>query len=84
MAIIKDDLQNKKFGFPIGRTNYLYLAISFVVIIIGYLLMIGGGSDDPKVFSTDIFSFRRLTLAPIVILIGWILGIIAIMKKPKE
>ena len=84
MAIIKEDSQNKKFGFPIGKVNYLYLAISFAVIIIGYLLMIGGGSHDPKVFSTDIFSFRRLTLAPIVIFIGWILGIFAIMKKPKE
>ncbi len=46
--------------------------------------MIGGGSDDPNVFSEKIFDFRRLTLAPILILAGYVVEIFAIMKKPKE
>jgi hypothetical protein len=84
MSNIKEELQNKKMNFALGKRNYLYLAISLVIVIIGYLLMVGGGSKDPKVFNPDIFSFRRITLAPIVIIIGYIFTIFAIMKKPKE
>jgi len=76
---------NEKFGFALGKQNYILLAIGFVVIIIGFLLMIGGGSDDPNVFNEEeLFSFRRITLAPIVILAGFVFEIYAIMKKPKE
>ena len=46
--------------------------------------MIGGGSDDPNVFNEDIFNFRRLTLAPILILAGYVIEVFAIMKKPKD
>ena len=60
------------------------LLVGLVLIIAGFLLMIGGGSKDPKVFNPDIFSFRRLTLAPILILAGYIVEIFAIMRKPKE
>lgn len=72
-------------NFALGKENYLYLAIGFVIIIIGFLLMVGGGSDDPKVFNGDqLFSFRRIVLAPIVVLFGFLFEIWAIMKKPKE
>jgi membrane-bound ClpP family serine protease len=74
----------QKFGFPLAKENYLLMAIGFVIIIIGLFLMSGGGSDDPNVFSTEIFSFRRITLAPIVILAGFAFEIYAIMKKPKK
>jgi hypothetical protein len=59
------------------------MLVGVVVIIIGFLLMTGGGSDDPNVFNPEMFSFRRITLAPIVVLLGF--GIIAfsIMKKFK-
>lgn len=70
--------------FPLQRENYVLLAIGFAVIILGFLLMMGGKSDDPNVFSEKIFSFRRITLAPIVVLFGFIFEIWAIMKKPKE
>ena len=77
--------KNEKFGFALGKQNYILLAIGFGIIIIGFLLMIGGGSKDPNVFNEDeLFSFRRITLAPIVILAGFIFEIYAIMKKPKE
>ncbi len=80
---MKDKFQNT--GFALGKQNYYLLAIGFVIIIIGFLLMMGGGSDDPQVFNADeLFSFRRITLAPLVILAGFIFEIYAIMKKPKE
>jgi len=76
--------KKKKTNFALGRENYKLLAIGFVIIVIGFLLMLGGKSESPDVFSDEIFSFRRITLAPIVVLSGFIFEIWAIMKKPKE
>ncbi len=70
--------------FAFGRENYRLLLIGLVFIIAGFLFMIGGGSKDPNVFNPDIFSFRRLTLAPILILAGYVIEIFAIMRKPKD
>ncbi len=70
--------------FAFGKENYILLLVGLFFIILGFLLMIGGGSDDPKVFNPDIFSPRRLTLAPILILAGYVIEIFAIMRKPKE
>jgi membrane-bound ClpP family serine protease len=70
--------------FPLGRENYKLLLIGFAIIVLGFILMLGGGSDDPSIFSEEIFSFRRITLAPLVILFGFVFEIYAIMKKPKE
>ena len=75
---------SKSSQFAFGKENYKLLLIGLVLIAVGFLLMIGGGSDDPKVFSDDIFNFRRLTLAPILILSGYVVEIFAIMKKPKD
>jgi hypothetical protein len=71
-------------GFAFGKENYRLLLIGLGLIVLGFLLMIGGGSKDPNVFSYDIFNFRRLTLAPILILAGYVVEIFAIMKKPKD
>jgi len=71
-------------GFAFGKENYKLLLIGLVLILVGFLLMIGGGSDDPNVFSDKIFNFRRLTLAPILVLAGYVVEIFAIMKKPKD
>jgi fumarate reductase subunit D len=77
--------ENKeKLNFALSRGNYKLLAIGFAIIVIGFLLMLGGKSDDPKVFSDKIFSFRRITLAPLVVLAGFVFEIWAIMKKPKN
>jgi hypothetical protein len=76
--------EEKKAGFALGRENYKLMAIGFAVIIIGFILMAGGRSDDPKVFSEEIFSFRRVTLAPLIVLAGFIFEIYAIMKRPRE
>lgn len=71
-------------GFALGRENYRLMAIGFGIIVIGFILMIGGKSDDPNVFNPEIFSFRRITLAPVILLIGFVFEIFAILKKPKE
>ena len=70
--------------FALGPENYKLLAIGFVIIVIGFLLMIGGKSDSPDKFSNEIFSFRRITLAPIVVLAGFAFEIWAIMKRPRK
>lgn len=69
---------------PFGRDNYKWVIIGLAFLLIGFLLMIGGGSDNPDVFNEGMFSFRRLTLSPILILIGFGIQFYAIMKKPKE
>jgi hypothetical protein len=82
MTKIKTD---SKPDFPLTMENYKLLIIGFVIIILGFLLMIGGGSTDPSVFNEkELFSFRRITLAPLVILFGFGFEIWAIMKKPKN
>ena len=74
-----------KENFALGKENYILLVIGFVIIVLGFILMIGGKSEDPTVFNEDeIFSFRRITLAPILVLAGFIFEIWAIMKKPKS
>jgi hypothetical protein len=78
------NISKEPLNFALGRENYKLLAIGFAIIVIGFLLMIGGKSDDPKIFSDNIFSFRRITLAPIVVLAGFIFEIWAIMKKPRN
>lgn len=75
----KEDL-----GFAFHKENYLLLITGLILIAAGFLLMLGGGSDDPAVFSEALFDFRRLTLAPILILAGFIVEIYAIMKRPKS
>jgi len=82
MVAKKED--DKKPGFALGRENYMLMAIGFGVIILGFILMAGGRSEDPTVFSEDIFSFRRTTLAPLIVLAGFIFEIYAIMKRPGE
>lgn len=74
---------NKKmFDFAFGRKNYILMIAGLVVLAIGYLLMAGGGSNDPDVFSYELFNTRRLVVAPLVILAGFIVEIFAIMSKP--
>ena len=76
--------QGEKQGFALGKENYKLLVIGFAIIVLGFILMVGGKSEDPSVFNPDIFSFRRVTLAPMVVLFGFMFEIYAIMKKPKS
>ena len=70
-------------GFALGKENLKLLVIGLVIIIIGFILMTGGKAEDPSVFNPEISSFRRITLAPMVVLFGFLFEIYAIMKKPK-
>lgn len=83
-TVAKTNAQPEKFSFAFVKENYKLMLIGIAVITIGMLLMIGGGSDDPNKFSNEIFSFRRITLAPFVIVAGYIIVLLAIIKKPKE
>ncbi|UUC45949.1 DUF3098 domain-containing protein [Flavobacterium cerinum] len=77
--------ENKhKHDFLFEGLNYKILFIGLAVIGLGFILMSGGGSNDPNVFSTDIFDFRRIKLAPTVVLIGFGITIYAIIKNPKK
>lgn len=68
-----------------GKENFKWMLIGLAVMALGFFLMIGGKSTDPKVFNdNDVYSFTRITLAPILIIAGLLVEIFAIMKKPKE
>jgi len=73
-------------GMPFGMINYILLVAGLVVLAIGYILLSGGGTDDPNVFSEAIFDTRRLTVAPSVLAIGFAIEVVAIFLKiaPKE
>lgn len=74
-----------KVEFLYNKESYILMVAGVVIILIGFMLMAGGASEDPNVFNPDeVYSFRRITLAPIVVLLGFILEIYAIMKKPKS
>lgn len=66
------------------KKNYIILVVGLALICLGYLLMVGGGSKDPNVFNPAIFNFQRITLAPVVCLIGFVSIIVAIMWRPKD
>lgn len=77
-------MKDKKIVSIFDRGNYLWMLLGAAAIIIGLLLMIGGQSEDPNVFNEkEVYSFRRITLAPILIVGGLLVEIYAIMKKPK-
>lgn len=69
---------------PFGKMNYLFVIIGLVLIAVGFILMIGGGSTDPDVFNEEMFNFKRITLAPILVLAGFVVEIVAIFWKGKK
>ncbi len=83
MASANDKTQRPEENpqLPLTRRNYILLAIGFGVILLGFLLMAGGGSDSPEEFNYAMFSWRRITLAPILVVGGFVLEIYAIMKR---
>jgi hypothetical protein len=74
----------KTVDFAFTKENYRLMLIGLALMALGFILMIGGGSKDPRDFSPDIFNFQRVTLAPILILAGYVVEIFAIMKKSKD
>lgn len=79
---MKDKKPQQKFLF--GKKNYQLMLVGLAVIALGFILMAGGGSDDPNVFNEEIYNFRRIRLAPTLVLIGLGIQIYAILAKPKK
>lgn len=69
---------------PLGKKNYMWMLIGLGVVIVGFILMAGGGSDNPNEFNEAMFSFRRITLAPILVVAGFVVVGLGIMKRFKK
>ena len=94
LAIVKPDkvtlpelVKKRKKEFIFSRSNYKLMLFGFAIIAFGFMLMIGGGSDDPNIFNPEIFNFRRIRLAPALVLIGFGIEIATILRSfnnPKK
>lgn len=71
-------------NFSLPSRNVKIIGIGLLVMVLGFVLMIGGGSSDPSVFNPEMFNFRRLTLAPVLIVAGVVVIIVGIMKTPRN
>jgi hypothetical protein len=79
---MKEDTNKQEFLF--SATNYKILIIGLVVIAIGFILMSGGANENPNVFNEEVYNFRRIRLAPTVVLIGFGITIYSILKKSTK
>ena len=70
-------------NFSLPSKNVKFIGLGLLVMVLGFVLMLGGGSSDPNVFNPAMFNFRRLVIAPIVIVLGIAVIIVAIMKTPR-
>ncbi|PTX59292.1 Protein of unknown function (DUF3098) [Kordia periserrulae] len=87
-ATVKNNPSNQEnisqSNFVFGKKNYLFMFIGLAVIALGFILMAGGGSDDPNVFNEDIFSTRRIHIAPMVVVLGFAIEVYAILLNPNS
>lgn len=74
----------KKKQFLFSKKRYQFLLLSILIIGVGFLLMSGGGSNNPDIFNNEIYSFRRIRLAPLVVILGFIMCIVSILYRDKE
>ncbi len=82
--VVKKMDEEREAKMALGRRNYVLMLIGLGVVVVGFLLMSGGGSDEAAVFNEAMFNFRRVTLAPIVVIAGFALEVWAIMWRPKK
>lgn len=75
---------NSGSGFVFDKENYRLLLIGIGFLVVGFILMVGGRSDSPDYFNYGMFNFQRLTLSPILLIVGYVIGIFAIMKRPGK
>ncbi len=81
---VKKSDQKSEERMPLGKKNYMWMLIGLGIVIVGFILMAGGGSDDPNEFNEAMFSFRRITLAPILVVAGFVVVGFGIMKRFKK
>ncbi|WP_339707287.1 DUF3098 domain-containing protein [uncultured Kriegella sp.] len=79
----KNDQQPRQ-EFIFQKKNYMFMFLGVAFIVLGFILMSGGGSDDPNVFNEDIYNFRRIRLAPTLVLIGLGIEVYAILLNPHK
>lgn len=84
MAEVKKNQETEKKPFAIPARNILYIIVGFGVMLLGYILMMGGGPQSQELFNPEMFSFRRIVLAPVVILAGITMVIVAIMYRGRS
>lgn len=82
--MMKKNNEQIKSEFLFGKKNYMVMLIGLAFIGLGFILMAGGGSDNPEIFNPEMYNFRRIRLAPTLVLIGLAIEIYAIMAKPKK
>ena len=79
---MKKKYSEKKFLF--GKRNYIFIFVSLSMVSFGFILMSGGGSDNPDFFNNEIFNFRRIRLAPTIVIIGFGIAILSIFTNPNR
>lgn len=79
----KQTSQPKK-EFVFGKKNYMFMFIGLAVIALGFILMAGGGSDDPNVFNEDVFNAQRIHVAPMLVIAGFAIEVYAILLNPNS
>ena len=82
-TVTKETVEEEK-KLPFTKMNYILVLVGVALIALGMILMIGGGSSDPDVFNEKMFNFQRLTLSPILILLGFVVEIVAIFWRKKK
>ncbi len=80
----KKQQESNRKEFIFQKKNYLFMFIGIACMALGFILMSGGGSDDPTIFNPDIYSFRRIRLAPTLVLLGLGLEVYAILLNPHK
>lgn len=76
-------MKKEKRKMVFGKKNYQLMLLGLIFITLGFFLMSGGGSEDPNIFNEEIYNFRRIRVAPILVVFGFIIEVYAIMKNPK-
>lgn len=76
-------MKKEKRKMVFGKKNYQLMLLGLMFITLGFFLMSGGGSEDPNIFNDEIYNFRRIRVAPILVVFGFIIEVYAIMKNPK-
>lgn len=76
-------MKKEKRKMVFGKKNYQLMLLGLIFITVGFFLMSGGGSEDPNIFNDEIYNFRRIRVAPILVVFGFIIEVYAIMKNPK-
>ncbi|RCL64897.1 MAG: DUF3098 domain-containing protein [Cryomorphaceae bacterium] len=76
--------KKKSEDFIFEKKNFQVMLVGIIFIVVGFVLMSGGGSDDPNVFNPEIYNFRRIRLAPTLVLIGFAIQVYAILLNPRK